>query len=1406
MSIEATIRLFLASGGAFARMAIPTIGCALDERRTASSTRPCVEDALGVVRQSDQRRIIHAAASDRGAADRRRVAVLPRRGRLLQSRAARPNCERSGVLALLLAALVCANHVFADALPQFKQALGPGSWPSTNRVIALRGNWLAVSVPGRVALGAGSNRIEIWRRTTQWSLHTVLSAPAWSGAPEAGLCASSLSFDSNAEYLIAGDPRYRDDSLGPSCGLSPGTCHQSCGERVRIFRRNGETWALDVGGDLQSQVPVDGSDFICRRFGYSVAIEGNHAIVGSPYHDPTGGDLPLYGAVEFFARDASGWHPVGVVRGNSDVSVPGCSGAQYLGESVLLGIGPLAGYWLASSSSTCGATRSYMHYGRFDGSGFPLVYGVRTRDAQSQSTAIRLCQANDKVFFNSDDGRAVAIERLQGDGSFTTQGTLLPPGGTVGTPPALLWGKHASASGCRYVSVKTDNKILVTDCNPTGPDFGNAGEVLPPLGYSFQVPVTVSNDLEVLTAGQRVVVDGGTVAVAAASGAILIYESYVDCDANGVADQYDILADPLRDCDGNNTLDVCEPLPVPAPAPTRSTWKAPLGGSFQDAANWCRQAPVSTTAIEFGLTQSYNVSFSQTREVKNISISNGAPILDLGGFTLKTSIAGTTPERFIKIGTAAGTPAGLSILGGTVNTVFGEVGAGVGTSGSLFVGPGGKLISTTEFCVGCEGTGQLLAQNGGQLVSQKAIIGKTATSHGTAVVEQGNAKWTATLGIDIKNGSLTVGQGGVIDSPALGVILYAGGSLNGAGTINGPVTNFGSAAGFCGTPGAAGVPAVHKKGGLVPGGEAPAGGGQSYTGDAIGTLTVNGLYQQIAANPDLGTNSGSLLIEVAKRGTSVVHDKLVVNGHATLGGGLFVTVPEGDPGNFSNLPIVTATTLDVDRNNFDVAFMPGLPNGRFVKVDTPAQLGGGGTISISTADLSSLFGFGDPQSGTVDAEPLAAVAADFDGVNGNDVAVTLRGTGPGGTPTNGALLVLFNDGQGGLSGAVQIPLGVEPVGIVAAPLHFGATRPDLAVVNKGSETIQVLQNNGIGVFTTTAVVSTGAGSAPTSIDAVPIYAEDPGVAGVYDLVVANSGYDTIELYFNPGTAPPEQRALLTTLGSPSAVRGVDIDNDRFFDFVVTNRSASTVSVFTRQPPPPKSSGPPVFNDALTVAVGEDPTGFTASDLDGDGLLDVTTVNELSNSVSVVLNRSAGAKLGFAPAVTLPTGGLPSSIVVGDFDQDTAPGQPPDLDIAFTARTTTATGAARVIKVLRNDRANGVLALAPADDIVVGGSPKIVLSDEFDNAPGVDLFALSLGGTQLNGALPPIASRHLVPNTPPCPRIVGDIDCSGLVDGSDLAALLGAWATVNRAADLDHDGIVGGSDLALLLGNWGASSN
>ncbi len=61
---------------------------------------------------------------------------------------------------------------------------------------------------------------------------------------------------------------------------------------------------------------------------------------------------------------------------------------------------------------------------------------------------------------------------------------------------------------------------------------------------------------------------------------------------------------------------------------------------------------------------------------------------------------------------------------------------------------------------------------------------------------------------------------------------------------------------------------------------------------------------------------------------------------------------------------------------------------------------------------------------------------------------------------------------------------------------------------------------------------------------------------------------------------------------------------------------------------------------------------------------------------------------------------------------------------------------------------------------------------------------------------------VLPAAAQCP---GDVVATGGIDGTDLAAVLGAWGTNGQGAlvtDLNGDGIVNGADLAVILSGWG----
>ncbi len=86
------------------------------------------------------------------------------------------------------------------------------------------------------------------------------------------------------------------------------------------------------------------------------------------------------------------------------------------------------------------------------------------------------------------------------------------------------------------------------------------------------------------------------------------------------------------------------------------------------------------------------------------------------------------------------------------------------------------------------------------------------------------------------------------------------------------------------------------------------------------------------------------------------------------------------------------------------------------------------------------------------------------------------------------------------------------------------------------------------------------------------------------------------------------------------------------------------------------------------------------------------------------------------------------------------------------------------------------------------------------APG-DLETLFIGlhNAQFNEC----CAEPLVFDVPDCGAgmVLGDLNSDGLVDGMDMAVLIGSWGT-SGPGDLNGDGVVDGQDLAILLSVWG----
>ena len=116
-------------------------------------------------------------------------------------------------------------------------------------------------------------------------------------------------------------------------------------------------------------------------------------------------------------------------------------------------------------------------------------------------------------------------------------------------------------------------------------------------------------------------------------------------------------------------------------------------------------------------------------------------------------------------------------------------------------------------------------------------------------------------------------------------------------------------------------------------------------------------------------------------------------------------------------------------------------------------------------------------------------------------------------------------------------------------------------------------------------------------------------------------------------------------------------------------------------------------------------------------------------------------------------------------------------------------------VVENDGLHGMVERSGEIALAAGRHPIRV--EFFENFGGAGLIVRMQGPATPKQVVP--AARWSHGGT----LRIGDLDGNGVVDGADLAILLGAWGPCpGCAADLNGDGLVSGADLGILLGDWG----
>jgi len=297
--------------------------------------------------------------------------------------------------------------------------------------------------------------------------------------------------------------------------------------------------------------------------------------------------------------------------------------------------------------------------------------------------------------------------------------------------------------------------------------------------------------------------------------------------------------------------------------------------------------------------------------------------------------------------------------------------------------------------------------------------------------------------------------------------------------------------------------------------------------------------------------------------------------------------------------------------------------------------------------------------------------------------------------------------------AGSAPVGDYPKAMVAATNINGLGHVDLVAANYIDQTLTVLTNNGHGGFATYATL-------PVAGYPYAVAAADVNGDGRVDLICVFSSYyvsyNTLCILTNNGNGGFGFYTNVTVGNNPNSVVATDINGDGQVDLVCANGSDNTLSIMT-------NNGHGFFGLYATPAVGIEPSSVVAADLNDDGQVDLACVNYEDNTVSVLINtgnktfRSATYSAGTGPWY------LAAADVNGDGSVDLVAGD--YYDGTVTVLTNLSNGSFLLASAFASPNTPGGngISIAGVVDVNGDGKPDLVCCDS-DNYYG------SYGGLQI----------------------------------------------------------------------------
>jgi hypothetical protein len=375
-----------------------------------------------------------------------------------------------------------------------------------------------------------------------------------------------------------------------------------------------------------------------------------------------------------------------------------------------------------------------------------------------------------------------------------------------------------------------------------------------------------------------------------------------------------------------------------------------------------------------------------------------------------------------------------------------------------------------------------------------------------------------------------------------------------------------------------------------------------------------------------GTDSNPLSVAVGDLNNDGRLDFVVANGGTDnvgvflgLGNGTFSSQTRYSTGSGSYPRCITVADFNND-SHLDIVV------GNYEDKNIGIFLGfGNGTFSNQTT-----------YSTGINSAPNSITQGDFNNDSRLDIAVS--------NYVNNSVGIFLGYGDGTFSGVITYSTGSgSNPGAVAVADFNNDSRLDIVVANCGTWNIGIFYGYGDGTFSDMIIYSTGSFSCPVSV-VVGNFNND----GQLDIAVANSGADNIGVFFGHGNGTfSNQTAFSTGIGSkPYSIAIGDFNNDNQLDIAIANYGSNNFGILLGY-----VNG--TFFSQLTYFTGDGsvPIFIAVGDFSNDNRSDIIVANYGADNVGAFLGEVSESFLNL-PAYSTGFSSQPSSIAVGDFDNDT----------------------------------------------------------------------------------------------------------------------------------------------------------